>query len=166
MTIGFFDGFPAGAHVNADYPVSVSTKRLQQAIANTFRKLNDQTYPIAEIGGPSIPDCTVAFEIGIAEERDFSYLDDEESERVLKSIGAGPLEVMDFLCILRYCRMLGDAKKSLKSDHYMLRLRFADSLLGLQLYHERGVRHVSPEEFVVFVCKSINGAFPKRVLRI
>ncbi len=164
--IGVFDGFPARAHANADYAFSVSTKRLQQAVTNALCKLNTQTCAITDVGGPSIPDCSVAFEIGIADKWDFSYLDAEEKERMLKWIGTAPLEVMDFLCVLKYCRLLENgAKKSLKSDHYMLRLRFESNLLGLQIFHERGVRHVLPEEFATFVHRRISEAFPKRVLR-
>ncbi|MGA2308268.1 MAG: hypothetical protein ABSG57_01810 [Candidatus Bathyarchaeia archaeon] len=127
--------------------------------------LNSENLSLEEVAAPSIPGCNVIFEVGVAEGNDFNYLDGEERERLLGALNKKPFQVMDFLCVIRYRRMVEERKARMRFDYYMLRLLFGESLVEVQVSHEKGIRHTSPEDLVKLVVDRVNGAFSKKVLR-
>ncbi len=162
---GFYETYPQNVHKIRHFATLISNKRLQQTLIQLFRDLNKETLRLKDVGTPSLRDWNTFFELGIAEDNGFSYLDDEESTKALKIIQRTPLRILDFLCAVRYYRIVGERRKPLKFDYYMLRFTFNPKFLELQLFHERGPMHILPEEFVDFMIKKINQAFHRRVLR-
>lgn len=162
---GVYEGFPRNVHGIARFAASISKKRLQQALIRVFHEVNNETFNLEDVAHPSIPQCTVIFELGIAEANNFNYLDSEEKNRILKSIRKKPFQVMDFLCAIRYYKTQNGKKTPLKFDYYMLRFTFNKKIIETQIFHERGPRHVAPEDAVNFIIDKINEMFSKRILK-
>jgi hypothetical protein len=163
--LGFYTNFPQNIHKAETFSTSISSKKLQQTLVETLHRLNSETLSLEEVAAPSIPECNVIFEVGVAEDNGFNYLDGEERERLLGALNKKPFQVMDFLCVIRYRRMVEERKARMRFDYYMLRLLFGESLMEIQVSHEKGIRHTSPEDLVKLVVNRVNGAFSKKVLR-
>ncbi len=163
--LGTYENFPATLHGTGHFLVQASIKRLQQRLTETFQKLNNETFAIEDVTDPSIPQCTVNFEFGIAETDNFNYIDDEEAKRALKTILKKPFINMDFLCALRYHKMLERQRKPLRFDYYMLRFAFNEGTIELQVFHEKGPRYISPEDIIKFITDKINQGSTKRILK-
>lgn len=164
--LGIYENFPANVHMVAQLTTSVSAKKLQQAIIQTLHRLNSENLNIDTVVNPSISDCTVIFEFGIAESKTFNYLDQEEMQRALEKIGKTPLEIMDFFCAIRYYRQREGKSKPLKFDYYMIRLVFSanTNTVGVYVFHERGPRHISPEDVVALIVSRVNALFQRKIL--
>lgn len=163
--LGFYKNFPQQVHKITHFSTSVSNKKLQQALVQTFHKINGQTFKLNEITNPSIPQCNAVLEFGIAEEESFNYLDLEETNKVLETIRKKPLQIMDLFCAIRYYKMKGESISPLKFDYYMLRLIFDENFMEMQIFHERGPRHVLPEEISNLIVKKVNESFTKKFLK-
>lgn len=163
--LGYHDSFPENVHKMARFATSISRKRLQRALTQVLCKVNNETFSLEDVAHPSIPRCAVIFEFGIAEANNFNYLDSEEAKRMLKSIRKKPFQVLDFLCAICYYKMQDGKKTPLKFDYYMLRFTFNKKLMEIQVFHERGPRHVAPEDAVNFIVNKINETFSKKILK-
>jgi hypothetical protein len=140
-------------------------KKVQRILANMFFKLNNETFGLEDVAGPSIPNCEIIFEVGIAEDLNFNYLDKEEKNRLLETIHRSPFKVMDLFCILRYYKRKKSKKKALRFDYYLIRLTmFAQkSSISILIFHERGPMHVVPEEIASFIMKRTNKILQRRL---
>lgn len=164
--LGFYENFPEGVHKKALFATSLSNKRLQQALTRILHKSNSESFRLEEVSHLSIPHCTTIFEFGIAEGAVFNYLDREEEKRVLKVIRKKPFSVMDLFCAIRYYKMGNNGKTALKFDYYMLRFLFSSkNSMEIRVFHERGPRHVSPEDLARFVVSKLNQTFPRKRLK-
>lgn len=163
--LGFYTNFPRGIHKAETFLCSISNKKLQQALVETLGKLNKETLSLEEVAAPSIPECRVSFEFGVAEGNGFNFLDAEENGKLLKILNKKSFQIMDFLCIIRYQRMKNERKTHMRFDYYMLRLLFGERLIEMQVSHEKGLRHTSPDEIVKLVVDRINMSFSRKVLK-
>jgi len=163
--LGFYDNFPENVHETALFAISISTKRLQQTLIRMFQETNTKTFNLEDIADPSVPQCTVNFELGIAEANNFNYLDNEEANKALNVLQKKPFQIMDFYCGLRYHKMQNKKKTSLKFDYYMARFTFNKDHMEIRIFHERGPRYVSPKDMVSFFVDKINEAFSKKILK-
>jgi hypothetical protein len=157
--LGFYEIFPKKVHTMAYFRTAASKKRLQRALTQTLHKLNNETFSLEDVTGPSVPQCTVILEFGIADEVNFNYLDEKETNKAFKVINKKPFKIMDFFCAIRYYKTQNKKKTPLKFDYYMLRFTFNKKSTEIQVFHERGPRHVSPEEIVNFVVNKITKSF-------
>lgn len=163
--LGFYENFPKNIHTIAHFEVSASRKRLQQTLTQTLHKLNGEAFSLEDVASPSVPQCTVIFEFGIAEANNFNYLDKEETNRILKITNKKPFQVMDFFCATRYYKTQNKKKAPLKFDYYMLRFMFDKKSTEIQVFHERGPRHVAPEDVANFIANKINETFSRKILK-
>lgn len=163
--LGFYESFPKNVHKITHFKVSASKKRLQRALTQMLHKLNNETFSLEDVTHPSVPRCTVVFEFGIADEVNFNYLDEKETNKALKVINKKLFKIMDFFCAMRYYKTENKKKTPLKFDYYMLRFTFNRKSTEIQVFHERGPRHVSPEEIVNFVVNKINKEFSRKILK-
>ena len=164
--LGFYENFPEGVHKKALFVTSLSNKRLQQALTQILYKINRESFSLEEVSDLSIPNCATIFEFGIAEDLIFSYLDRVEEKKVLKVIRKRPFSVMDLFCAVRYYKMENNGKTPLKFDYYMLRFLFrSKNSLEIRVFHERGPRHVSPEDLARLVVSKLNETFPRKRLK-
>jgi len=162
---GFYEAFPHNVHKIKHFVTPISSRKLQQTLIQLLHGLNKTTLRLQDVGTPSMADCVTVFEFGVAEDNGFNYLDEEEAAKALKIMQKSPLQILDFLCAVRYYRIINDTRKPLKFDYYMLRFTFNPKFLELQLFHERGPMHILPEELVDFVANKINETFSRRVLK-
>ncbi|MBC7129876.1 hypothetical protein H5T51_01470 [Candidatus Bathyarchaeota archaeon] len=163
--LGFYPGFPEYPHKIIQLKNMASIKRLQQRIINTLYELNCRQTGIDWSLEPSVSEFTVTFEFGIAEDRNFNYLDMDEAEKALKAIDGKPFKVLDFFCAICYYRMKKGESKPLKFDYYMLRMLFDKKMLEVRIFHERGPRRISPEELASFIIRKVNENLPRKILK-
>lgn len=164
--LGLYENFPVNVHKAIRFATAISNKKLQQAVVQAFHRLNNENLSLEEITKSSIPECTVIFEFGIADGETFNYLDSEEMQKVLEKIRKAPLQVMDYFCAIRYYKTRNGQKTPLKFDYYMFRLTFDKGFIEVRIFHERGPRHVSPEDIVNLIDRSVNEYFPRQALRV
>jgi hypothetical protein len=163
--LGLYENFPRTAHSTMHYATLTSNKNLQQKLTQTLHNLNTQSFSLEKITDVSIPECLASFEFGIAYVNDFNYLDDEETETVLKTINKKPLQVMDFLCVVRYHRLQDKKKTTLRFDYSLIRFSFQKNTMDIHVFHERGPRHVSPEDIPNFIVSKVNEASSNRAVK-
>ena len=164
--LGLYQSFPETLHSIAPFAITIPVKKVQQALVQTFQKLNKETLKLRDIAYPSLHECTVILEFGIAEADNFNYLDDEEATRVIKNTHKTPFQVMDFLCAVRYYKTQGEKKTPLRFDYYMLRFAFNKNPAEMQVFHERGPRHVTPEDIANLIMNKINEASSREIVKL
>ena len=162
-----YENFPElKIHLKEGFTSALWSKKLQQRIMQVFSGINCKTFTFEEIGNPTVPGCTVIFELGIADSKNFSYIDEEETKKVLTALKKEVFRVMDFFCVIRYYKDFAANKKPLKFDYYMARLVFPEeNLLEIQIFHERGPRYVPPRALVTFLLDRINETSARAILK-
>jgi hypothetical protein len=164
--IGVYENFPENIHRLDNLTSALANKRLQQKLIQTFHELNRKPFRFEEISHPIMNDCTVIFEMGIAEANSFSFIDEEETAKIATALKRETLKLMDFFCAIRYYKNYSTKRTPLKFDYYLLRFVFAaENDVELRIFHERGPRYITPEDLMVFVLNKVNGASGKRVLK-
>jgi hypothetical protein len=156
LTFGFYENFPPNIHRIDSFNSTLSSKQLQQKLIQVFYEVNLKEFTFEEVTHPTVPEGRVIFEFGIAESGDFNYIDEEELKKTLNLLAKERLLSMDFFCSIRYYKVNGENKSPLKFDYYMLRAIFSKNMLEVQVFHERGPRYISPEEFTEFIFTKIN----------
>ncbi|MBX5328054.1 MAG: hypothetical protein QHH18_01140 [Candidatus Bathyarchaeota archaeon] len=163
--LGLYENFPKNIHKKAHFTVLVSNKRFQQTLIRTLYEINGKTFNLEEIAYPSVPQCKVVFEWGIADTSDFNYLDEEETSKVLKTVWKKPCRIMDFFCAIRYYKTQNEKEIPLKFDYYMLRFTPNKNLLEIQVFHERGLRYTTPEDIINLIINKINQGSTRKMLK-
>ncbi|MCJ7424281.1 hypothetical protein MUP01_08450 [Candidatus Bathyarchaeota archaeon] len=163
--LGYYENFPRLIHRTTCFASPVSIKRLQEVLTDTLRKLNDQTLNFEAITDSLVSQYIVKLEFGVAETDSFNYLDSEEANRLLETIRKNPLQTLDFLCAVRYYRVQKEKKEPLRFDYYMLRFTFSENSVEISIFHERGPRHVSPEDIISLIAKKVNETSTKKILK-
>ena len=162
--LGFYDNFPVNIHRIDNFSTSFSNKKLQQRLMGVLFEINRRTFSFEEIAYPTVPECTIIFEAGLAEAKCFNYIDEEEAKKVLEALKKGALRSMDIFCAVRYYKDAAE-KAPLKFDYYMLRVVFGKNSVEIQVFHERGPRYISPEDMVTFLVNMINATSTRKVLK-
>lgn len=161
--LGCYVNFPENIHKAKTFSTSLSNKKLQQVLIETLFILNKTSLRIEDVAGPSVPACKVAFEIGVAEGSVFSFLDIEERDRLMKALNKTPFQLLDFLIVVRYDSMQEQKRKlRMKFDYFMLRMLFGENSGEAQVFHEKGLRHTSPEDLLNLVVNRVSAACSKQ----
>lgn len=165
--LAFYDRFPElSIHQKDLFMSTLTNKKFQQKLMQLFCNINSKTFTFEEIANPTVPDCAVIFEFGIADANNFSFIDEEETKKVLAVLDKKAFRVMDFFCVIRYYKDYESKKKPLRFDYYMVRFVFPEEkMLEIQIFHERGPRYIPPEALVTFLLNSINGSSGRRILK-
>ena len=163
--LGFYENFPVNIHRTDNFTSSLSSKKLQQRLIQVLHKINRETFSFEEIAYPTVPEGTIIFEAGLAEAKSFNYIDEGETKRVLTALRKETLRSMDFFCAVRYYKGIGEKKKPLKFDYYMMRTIFGEKTMEVQVFHERGPRYISPEDIVAFLVNEVNKTSARRILK-
>ena len=144
---------------------TVASQQLQQKLIQTLFEINKKEFSFEEAGHPTIPECGIIFEFGLAETDCFNYIDEEEVKKAMDLLANHSLENMDFFCVIRYYRGRGEKKRALKFDYYLLRTVYNESIFEIQVYHKKGLRYVSPEDLTAFIFNKLNQAYKRKVLK-
>ena len=163
--LGRYENFPAGIHRVESFTSAFSAKKLQQRLIQILSEINRKTFSFEEIANPTVPQCTIIFEIGIADAKIFNYMDEEETKKALNALKKEPFRVIDFFCAVRYYKAGTEKKMPLKFDYYMIRFAFSKDTMEIRVFHERGPRYISPEEITTFIVNQINKASTKKILK-
>ncbi len=164
--LGTFANFPENIHRLDTFKSSLSNQKLQQKLLQTLHDTNRRTFSFEEINNPTLHECKVLLEFGLAEDESFNYLNDEELKRALTALGKQAFRTLDLFLAIRYHKTTAAGKTPLKFDYYMIRFVFMEGdSVDLKVFHERGPRYVSPEDVVNFVEKQLNGGATRRILK-
>jgi len=164
--LGFYENFPQTIHRTETFTSVLSKRKLQQKITQVFQKINSETFSFEEVGNPTVPDCTVILEFGIADTGGFCYLNEEEAKKLQNAIGTESLKVMDWFCGIRYYKNFKEKKSPLKFDYQMLRMGFGEKgTVEFLVFHERGPQYVSPEDLVDFISRQVNEGSKRKILK-
>jgi hypothetical protein len=162
--LGLYDNFPVNIHRIDRFSTNFSSKKLQQRLISALREINRRKFSFEEIAYPTVPDCTIIFEAGLAEAKSFNYIDDEEAKKALSALKKTPFRTMDLFCAVRYYKDAAE-KKPLKFDYYMIRAIFGKNAVEIRVFHERGPRYISPEDMVAFLVNKVNGKSARKILK-
>jgi hypothetical protein len=163
--LGRYENFPVGIHRAESFTSVVSAKKLQQRLIQILSEINRKTFSFEEIANPTVPQCTIIFEIGIADAKSFNYIDEEETKQALNALKKEPFRMIDFFCAIRYYKAGTERKMPLKFDYYMIRFAFSKDTMEMRVFHERGPRYISPEDITTFIVNQINKASTKKILK-
>ena len=164
--LGLYDNFPENFHRIETFTSTLPDQKLQQKLVQALQEVNRKPFSFEEISHPAMNDCTVMFEVGIADGTSFNYVDAEEAKKVLNVLKKQTFRTMDFFVAVRYYKGDGKKKKPLRFDYYMIRFVFSgNNSVELQVFHERGPRYTSPEDIVEFIEKEVNGASTRKTLK-
>jgi hypothetical protein len=163
--LGFYENFPVNIHRIENFTTPLSSKKLQQRLIQVLHDINRRTLSFEEIAYPTVPECTIIFEAGLAEAKSFNYIDEEEAKKVLRVLRKGALRSMDFFCAVRYYKGTAEKKAPLKFDYYMMRAVFGKNAVEIRVFHERGPRYISPEDIITFLANEVNKTSSRRILK-
>jgi hypothetical protein len=164
--LGRYENFPEIIHGVARFTCESPIRRVQQTILAALHNLNHEVFGLSAVT-PHLPQkCEVSFELGVAEDFDFNFLDKKELDRFQKSIVEKELSTLDFFCVVRY-HVVNNRRKRipLKFDYHMLRFMFQENSMELRICHERGTQRVPLEDFTTFITKRINEELSQRQLK-
>ncbi|KPV63924.1 MAG: hypothetical protein AOA66_0502 [Candidatus Bathyarchaeota archaeon BA2] len=164
--LGRYENFPEVIHGVARLSFKFPMKKVRQAILCVLQQLNQEVCSLNVITPHLQSDIEVSFEVGVAEDVGFNYLDKEELDRFQKSMVEKELSLLDFFCVVRY-HVVKDRRKRvpLKFDYHMLRFTFQENSMELQICHERGTQRVPLEDLIAFITKRINEELFKKRLK-
>lgn len=163
--LGFYENFPEGIHKIETFTSALQSRKLQQRLITVLSEINRKTFSFEEIANPTVPECAVIFEVGIADAKSFNYIDAEETKKALNALKKEPFHMMDFFCAVRYYKTKAEKKTPLKFDYYMIRFTFSKDAVEMRVFHERGPRYISPEDITTFLVKAVNQASAKKILK-
>ncbi len=161
--LGHYENFPKTIHGIVRFTYKASPKKVQQAIAATFYRLNQEKRKLVEIAHSSPPNCEIDFEFGIGGDSIFTFLNKEELATLEGEITRKAVMFMDFLCVLQYHIVNESGKRSpLKFDYYLLRFAFGKNYMEFLVSHERGPQRVHVEDLIDFLTKHVKSELADR----
>ncbi|MGF3522829.1 MAG: hypothetical protein ACQXXJ_07010 [Candidatus Bathyarchaeia archaeon] len=165
--LGVYENFPENFHYSKSFTYTLSRGMFQQKLADLLYKINRSTFTFEEVGSPAVPNSTVIFAFGIADEGKFNFLNDAETKKVTEAVGKNGLYAVDLFCAVRYYKNQDGKKAPLRFDYFLLRLVFdREKNVEVQVFHERGPRYIAPEELVTFLADKLNEtATPRKILK-
>jgi len=163
--LGLYENFPQTIHLSETYASSLSKQKTQVKLTEVFQALNHKTFSFEETGNPTMPNCSVIFEFGIADAGNFNFLSETETKKLQSAVAERPLRLMDWFCVIRYYKNTQPKKTPMKFDYYMLRSSFMEAgLVHFQVFHERGPRYISPENLLIFIVRMVNKGSKTKML--
>ena len=165
MTLGHYNNFPPNIHHTENHQTTTTNRQLQQQLIQFLSKTNQKKFSFEEVTIPTIPNSTIIFEIGIAETDGFTYLNEEQTKKTQEHISKTQTQLLDFFCAIRYYKNNNQKQQALKFDYYMLRTIFGKNTFELQIHHERGPRHLSPQDLTHFLINNLNNNSKRKILK-
>lgn len=165
--LGRYANFPAIIHGTARLSHQISLPRLKQLIIAALQNMNvrKEPYEISVSDHPGVYAGERSFEIGVADDVYFNFLDDAEAKRLLKHLSEGEnLSLLDFLVIVSYYYVREGKTIALKFDRHILRFIFYDNIVELNLFHEKGIRRTPLDDFLKYIIDNISQEIKKNHL--
>jgi hypothetical protein len=165
LTIGLYENFPSQIQWIERFTSSLPSKQLQQKLIHILCETNQIELSFEEVTNPTIPDCKVIFEFGLADSKSFSFIDNEEQRKALDLIGKEHMQTIDFFCGIRYYKGKREKKAPLKFDYYLLRTIYNKGTVEVHVHHEKGPRYISPQDLTQLIFNKINEGSIKKILK-
>jgi len=164
--LGRYENFPEVIHGVVRFTFESSIRNVQQKILSGLHNLNYEVCDLRVVT-PHLPqECEVSFELGVAEDFDFNFLDEKELHRFQTIMVEKELSTLDFFFVVRYHVVNDEGKRvPLKFDYHMLRFMFQENNVELRICHERGTQRVPLEDLITFVTKRINEELSQNQLK-
>ena len=152
---GVYAHFPDTYHCAALFLHKASRRKFQKSLIGLFYEMNmgEESFDVQSITSHGIK---IAFDIGIADELTFNFIDDEERSKWLSILDKREFEILDFLLVARYYISRDGRDRPLRFDYYMLRFLFGGRSVELRIYHEKGTRRLSIEDLVDLLYKGLS----------
>jgi len=144
---------------------ALPSKQLQRRLIQAFYEINRKEFSFEEAANPTIPECKIIFEFGLADAENFNYIDEEEVKKAIKLLAKEQLDTVDFFCAIRYYKGKAEKKRALKFDYYLIRTSYSRDMFEIQISHKKGLRYLSPEDLTLFIFNKINEASNRKVLK-
>jgi hypothetical protein len=164
--LGVYDNFPLNIHRTERFTITISTKNFLQKLIQVLQEINRKRFSSTDISHPSLPGSSIVFEMGIADGKNFNFIDREETKRAKNAFRKNPPRMIDLFCAARYCGNDEEKKTHLRFDYFMMRVFFSGDSTEIQVFHERGPRYLSPEDLIAFLVNEVNKISTKRILRV
>ena len=146
IMLGVYDFFPKKGYKLARLYIVAPIKRIQKCVIELLHEIAIKTYRLEDLTYPSVLNCTVFFDFGIAEGNNFTYLNQEERDKILNYIEKEKVTMLDFFCTIRYYKKQKNRERPLKFDYYLLRMIFHKNEVETLVFHERGLEYITPED--------------------
>jgi hypothetical protein len=163
--LGFYENFPSSIQMSEAFNTTLSSKQLQQKLIKVFFETNKKNFSFEEVANPTFPDSTVIFEFGLADNAGFTFIDEQETEKVFSILMNDHLQTVDFFCGIRYYKGKQQKKTPLKFDYYLIRTIYGKERFEVQIHHERGPRYLSPEDLTQFIFNKLNEGTSRKPLK-
>jgi len=144
---------------------ALPSKQLQRRLIQAFYEINRKEFSFEEAANPTIPECKIIFEFGLADAENFNYIDEEEVKKAIRLLAKEQLDTVDFFCAIRYYKGKAEKKRALKFDYYLIRTSYSRDMFEIQISHKKGLRYLSPEDLTLFIFNKINEASNRKVLK-
>lgn len=164
--LGVYDNFPSNVHRIEKFATTLSTRMLQQKLVQVLQEINRKKFSSSDVVNPALPDYAIAFEMGLADGKNFNFIDKEESKRIRSALRKDTLRAMDLFCAVRYYKENKEKRTPTRFDYFMTRFVFIGNSIELQVFHERGPRYFSPEDLITFLSNEINKTSPRKILKM
>ena len=143
---------------------ALPSEQLQRRLIRAFYEVNRKEFSFEEAAYPTIPECRIIFEFGLADAESFNYIDEEEVKKALSLLEKERLDMMDFFCAIRYYKGKAEEKRALKFDYYLIRTVYNRDIFEIQVHHKKGLGYLSPEDLTSFIFNKINEPSKKKIL--
>lgn len=153
--LGIYENFPENYHGIIRFRHQAPARRLQGIILQSLQKLGQEGDPVFSTL-PSVSNCKVDLDFGVADGRIFDYLSEETLDASLKTVSKDALPMLDFICIVRYYKRDAEVYRPLKFDYLLLRFAFYGGSVDFQIFHERGTRRLSIEDVSTIIISKID----------
>lgn len=153
-----YKNFPKTIHGRAVLTHNTENIIIQKVLIKILREFNrlqlDTTISLADREGYF--DGQIAFEVGVANENYFKYLDSYEERLTNETIAKqGALSIFDFLIVARYL-VKDHERHPVRMDSYLVRFIASEYSMEVYLFHEKGIRRLNPDELIMMIAKELD----------
>ena len=150
-SLGIFTNFPTIVHGIGEAVHNDPLYKIQQATIMGLKELNNyrEPYPLSISGKSGTYMGTLGFEVGIADDIYFNYLDDETVQKLYKLLNPKRnYHLLDFLIIVTYHYTQQKKSIALNFDYFHFRLIFNKRRIECRVFHNKGIRRMPINELI------------------
>lgn len=150
-SLGIFTNFPTIVHGIGEAFHNDQMYEIQHATITALKELNNhrEPYPLSVSSKNGTYIGTLGYEIGVADDLFFIYLDDETVQRLCKLLNPRRnYRLLDFLIIVTYHYTQKEKIIALNFDYFHLRLIFNNKRIEGRLFHNKGTRRIPIDEML------------------
>ena len=150
-SLGTFTNFPSIVHGIGEAFHNDQIYKIQHTTITALKELNNhkEPYPLSISSKNGIYMGTLGYEIGVADDFFFNYLDDETVQRLCKLLNPRRnYRLLDFLIIVTYHYTQQEKIIALNFDYFHLRFIFNKKKIEGRIFHNKGTRRMPVNEML------------------